>query len=61
MSYYFPTIYYDPTLQHPILWNKERRRAEEKRLGDECFYVWKNKEYKQQCNKLKEQAQVANY
>lgn len=55
---FFPTIYYNPRIEHPILWRKDRKRFEEKRLSEECFGVWQARKEIDRTNRLREQANV---
>lgn len=58
MTFWYPPTYYNHFLEHPILWNQDRRRWEEQRLAHECYSVWKAQERLKRTEKLRNQSEV---
>lgn len=55
---FLPTLYYNPRIEHPILWSNDRKRFEEKKLADECFNVSQARRHIEKSQKFREQANV---
>jgi hypothetical protein len=55
---FFPPIYYNSQFEHPIRWDKSRKRFEEKKLADECFNVWQSQKQLERFERNREQANV---
>lgn len=59
MTFSYPTTtYFNHYYEHPVLWNSDRRRYEEKKLSTECLNVWKRKKYFESLQKYRDQLQV---
>ena len=56
--FYYPPTYYNHSKEHPILWNKDRKRLEEQKLTNECYIVWQTRKQLDIHKKLREQAEV---